>query len=315
LTLFLSVADQGQIKEGHNLPYWMKTVKNQIELDGIRQMHRRDGASLVRWLCWLEQNIVDGRLTEITAAEKLTKYRGQDSYFISPSFSSICGYAANSAVGHYQSDPRNAPELHPRGILLVDSGGQYLDGTSDITRTISLGHASPAERAAFTTVLKCHIRMASARFPRGTNGSQLDALARDPLWRQGWDCRHGIGHGVGCFLNVHEGPIRFNQTNQSVLQPGMVISNEPGVYFEGRFGIRIENILMVVNDEPSEFGEFLRFETVSLCPIDLDLVDPAMLEPDELAWLNGYHQMVWESLSPLLNQTEQTWLQWETRMI
>ncbi len=313
--LFGTISDQRQVKEGHSLPYWMKTVKNPQELEGIRQMHRRDGAALVRWLCWLDQNVAGGQYSEITAAQKLMEFRGQDANFISPSFSTICGYGANSAVGHYQSDPRNAPELHPHGILLIDSGGQYLDGTSDITRTLSLGNASPAERQAFTTVLRCHIHLAMARFPRGTNGSHLDALARAPLWRKGWNCRHGIGHGVGCFLNVHEGPIRFNQVNQTILEPGMVISNEPGVYFEGRFGIRIENILIVLADATTEFGEFLRFETVSLSPIDLDLVDPAMLEPEEIDWLNAYHQQVWDSLSPLLNQAEQTWLQRETRKI
>ena len=304
-----------RVIEGQSLPYGMKTVKNKTELEGIRSMHQRDGAALVRCLCWLDRNIAGGQQTEISAAEKLEQFRSQAEHYMGPSFHTIAGYAANSAVGHYQSDPLSAPSLLPKGILLIDSGGQYLDGTSDITRSISLGQPSAEERLAFTVVLKCHIRLATARFPKGTKGMQLDALAREPLWRQGWNCRHGIGHGVGCFLNVHEGPPRFNEVNTTELEAGMLLSNEPGVYFEGRFGVRIENLLICVPAGPTEFGEFLAFETVSLCPIDLELVEPALLEPVEIAWLNAYHRRVWESLAALLDENEQAWLQHETREI
>ena len=303
------------VKEGQSLPYPMKTIKNQTELAGIRQMHCRDGAALVRWLVWLEQHVAEDRLTEIGAAEKLAAFRREGEHFVGLSFPTICGYETHSAVGHYQTDPLRDPILHSRGILLVDSGAQYLDGTSDITRSISLGQANEAERLAFTLVLKCHIRLATATFPKGTTGAQLDALAREPLWRQGWNCRHGIGHGVGCFLNVHEGPIRFNEVNNTVLEPGMVISNEPGVYFEGQFGIRTENLMITVPGKSTSFGEFLAFETASLCPLDLALVERDLLDAGEIAWLNAYHGRVWERLSPLLAEHEQAWLRHATREI
>jgi Xaa-Pro aminopeptidase len=301
--------------EGQSLPCGMKAIKNPVEMDGIRRMHVRDGAALVRWLQWLDQQVGEGNLDEVSAADKLEEFRSQLDFYQGLSFHTIAGYGANSAIGHYQSNPMNAPVLHPRGIFLVDSGAQYLDGTSDITRTLSLGQASAEEKQAFTQVLKCHIRLATARFPKGTKGIQLDAVAREPLWRQGWNCRHGIGHGVGCFLNVHEGPPRFNETNLTELEAGMVLSNEPGVYFEGRFGIRIENILITVPAENSGFGAFLKFETVSLCPIDLDLVEPALLAAEETAWLNAYHRRVRDSLTPLLNEEEKRWLWRETREI
>ncbi len=309
-----------RVMEGLSLPYKMKTIKNPVELAGLRRMQVRDGAALARWLCWLEAhvpcgNVTLGAYTEITAADKLRDFRAQDEYFRGLSFGTIAGYGSNSAVGHYQSDPLSAPTLRAEGIFLIDSGGQYLDGTSDITRTITLGKPTPEQKQVFTTVLKSHIRLASASFPRGTRGQQLDAVAREPLWRQGWNCRHGIGHGVGHFLNVHENPPRFNEVNNTVLEAGMLLSNEPGVYFEGRFGVRLENLLVVVPHTGSEFGEFLAFETVSLCPIDLDLVEPGMLTRDERDWLNEYHQRVCEMLTPLLNEAEREWLRRETREI
>ena len=304
-----------QVLEGQSLPYRMKTIKNPVELAGLRRMNVRDGAALVRWLCWLDGQVATEAYTEVSAADKLLGFRRQNEYFQGLSFGTIAGYGPNSAVGHYQSDPLNVPTLRLNGIFLIDSGGQYLDGTSDITRTITLGNPTQAEKQAFTQVLRCHIRLATARFPQGTQGLQLDAVAREPLWRMGWNCRHGIGHGVGHFLNVHENPPRFNETNTTPLQAGMQLSNEPGVYFEGRFGVRIENLLVVVPAGRSEFAEFLAFETVSLCPIDLDLVDPAQLEAAEIEWLNAYHRRVWEALSPLLSDEECAWLRRETRQI
>ena len=304
-----------RVIKGASLPYQMKTIKNPVELDGLREMHKRDGVALVRWLYWLASNLAQGGCTEITAAEKLREFRAQGQHFRGLSFATIAGYASNSAVGHYQSDPLSAPSLRPEGIFLIDSGGQYLDGTSDITRTVTLGDPTLEQKRVFTTVLQSHIRLASAHFPRGTRGQQLDAVARDLFWRQGWNCRHGIGHGVGHFLNVHENPPRFNEVNNTLLEAGMLLSNEPGVYFEGRFGVRIENLVVVVPDGSSEFGEFLAFETVSLCPIDLELVDSGMLSLEERNWLNAYHQRVWDELSPLLDGSERAWLRRETRVV
>ncbi len=313
LSLLGSIPPGCQVTQGQSLPFGLKAIKNPLELEGIRRMHRRDGAALVRWFCWLEQHVAEGGLTEISAADRLAEFRSQGEYYQGLSFGTIAGYGPNSAVGHYQSDPLTVPTLHPRGIFLVDSGAQYLDGTSDITRTVSLGNPTAQERQAFTTVLKCHIRLATARFPRGAKGIQLDAIAREPLWRLGWNCRHGIGHGVGCFLNVHEGPQRFSETNLVPLEAGMLLSNEPGVYFEGQFGVRIENVLVALPDGKTDFGEYLRFETLSLCPIDLDLVEPGLLERDEIAWLNAYHRQVRDALAPWLSAQEQAWLWRETR--
>lgn len=318
--LHRSIPNSCRVIESQSLPYTLKTVKNITELAGIRRAHLRDGAALVRWLCWLEERVrFDAHtglsLTEITAAEKLDEFRSLEENFQGLSFGTIAGYGPNSAVGHYRTDPANDPILHPTGIFLVDSGAQYLDGTTDITRTISLGNPQPEEKIAFTQVLKCHIRLATAQFPHGATGAQLDAIAREPLWRLGWNCRHGIGHGVGCFLNVHEGPPRFSETSTTALQPGMLLSNEPGVYFEGRFGIRIENVLMVKPPVRSEFGEFLSFETISLAPIDLNLVESTLLEPAEIAWLNAYHCQVRETLSPLLSTAEVDWLEQKTKAL
>ena len=205
--------------------------------------------------------------------------------------------------------------LEPGSVYLVDSGGQYPDGTTDITRTLTLGNPTPEEKQVFTIVLKCHIRMAGITFPKGTRGVQLDAISREYLWREGWNCRHGIGHGVGAYLNVHEGPQRFSTDNNVVLELNMLTSNEPGVYFEGKFGARIENLLVTVSEASTEFGEFYGFETVTLCPIDLDLVDVSLLTLDERSWLNQYHQKVYEELGPFLSSQERDWLQHETRKI
>ncbi|HRJ41654.1 MAG TPA: M24 family metallopeptidase, partial [Caldilineaceae bacterium] len=227
----------------------------------------------------------------------------------------ITGYGANSAVGHYSPRPETTPAVRPAGLLLCDSGSQYEDGTTDITRTLALGPPSDEARQVYTTVLKCHIHLATARFPQGTTGSQLDALAREFLWREGWNCRHGIGHGVGHFLNVHEGPQRFSTDNRVAFVPGMVTSNEPGVYFAGKFGVRLENLLLCVADSSTEFGEFYRFETLGLCPFDPQLVESSRLDPGEIGWLNNYHRRVYDSLAQFLNPSERVWLGNATRSI
>jgi len=303
------------VKYGTSVPHIMKAIKNETERAGIKQSQTRDGVAMVKWMYWLDQQVDKSAHTEITVAEKLSEFRSVGEYFQGLSFGTICGYKANSAIGHYSSNPLTAPSLGNDGILLIDSGGQYLDGTTDITRTITLGNPTPEEKQAFTTVLKCHIKLAAQIFPRGTRGYQLDAIARQPLWVRGWDCRHGIGHGVGYFLNVHEGPQRFRADSSILFEPHMLTSNEPGVYFEGRFGVRLESLLLTVPKESTEFGEFYGFETVTLCPIDLELVERSLLTSEEIDWLNSYHRGVNDKLSPFLSMEEQAWLQHETRQI
>lgn len=303
------------IQEGSSIPCLLKAEKNDVELKGIQASQVRDGVALVRWMCWLDGQIGNIPHTEITVAEKLTEFRSWGKYFRGLSFATICGYQSNSAVGHYSSDPETTPTLQPDGILLIDSGAQYLDGTTDITRTLTLGNPTAEEKRAYTLVLKCHISLATRVFPKGTCGAQLDAVARELLWQQGWNCRHGIGHGVGCFLNVHEGPQRLREDNIVPLALNMLISNEPGVYFEGKFGVRLENLLVTVQKGYTDFGEFYGFETVSLCPFDLDLMDVSLLSDHERNWLNEYHQRVYDLLSPLLSNAEQKWLYHETRRL
>ena len=313
--LWESIPKNCQRKAGTSIPHSMKAIKNHVELEGIRKSQIRDGVAMVKWMHWLDGQIGRVSHTEITVADRLTEFRWQGEYFQGLSFGTICGYQANSAIGHYSSKPETVPTLKPEGILLIDSGGQYLDGTTDVTRTLTLGNPTPEEKQVFTLVLKCHIRLAGITFPKGTRGVQLDAIAREYLWREGWNCRHGIGHGVGSYLNVHEGPQRFSTDNNVVLELNMLTSNEPGVYFEGKFGTRIENLLVTVSKASTEFGEFYGFETVTLCPVDLDLVDVSLLTLDERSWLNRYHQKVYEELEPFLSSQERDWLQHETRKI
>ncbi|UCD40668.1 MAG: aminopeptidase P family protein [Chloroflexota bacterium] len=302
-------------KKGMSIPYLMKAVKNEVELEGLRQAHIRDGVAMVKWMYWLDQQGENFQHTEITVADKLTEFRSQGEYFQGLSFGTISAYQANSAVGHYNPQPETTPTLRLEGIFLIDSGGQYLDGTTDITRTLSLGGATDKQKQVFTRVLKGLIRLSRARFPKGVKGNELDAITREPLWQQGWNCRHGIGHGIGSYLNVHEGPQKFAVGNKTPFEPGMVATNEPGVYFPGKFGCRIENVLVTIPDEATDFGEFYGFETITLCPIDLELVDDSLLTEGEVSWLNEYHQWVFDTLSPFLSQEEKEWLEQETRSI
>jgi len=304
-----------RIRHGMSIPYAMKAVKNDIELEGLRQAHIRDGVALVRWMYWLDQQEFEDDHTEITLANKLTNFRRLGDKFQGLSFNTISGYQANSAIGHYFPRPETTPVIEPEGILLIDSGGQYLDGTTDITRTISLGSPTNKQKFAFTSVLKGLIHLSQTKFLKGTKGSELDVLAREPLWRQGWNCRHGIGHGIGSFLSVHEGPQKFAPGNRISFEAGMVTTNEPGVYFEEEFGVRLENVLVTGLYETTDFGDFLEFETISLSPIDLDLIDPRLLKPDEIEWLNAYHQEVYLSLAQFLTEDESSWLEHETRTI
>ena len=286
-----------------------KACKNAMELDGIRAAHRRDGAALTRFLAWLA-SASPGSITELDAVARLAAMRAGGEHYRGPSFDTISGAGPNGAIVHYRVTEESNRTLEPGTLYLVDSGGQYLDGTTDVTRTVAIGRPEPEHRDRFTRVLRGHIALATARFPRGTSGAQLDTLARQFLWQAGLDYDHGTGHGVGHYLNVHEGPQRISRMGSgAALAPGMVVSNEPGYYRTGAYGIRIEN-LVAVKEADDANGGFLGFETLTLAPIDRALIEPAMLTADERAWLDAYHARVAETLAPLLADDKATlaWL-------
>ena len=289
----------------------MKARKNQVELAGIRAAHHRDGAAMVRFLRWLERAVPAGGVTEMSAAAKLDGLRSEGEHFRGLSFPTIAGYAEHGAIIHYSVDEASDIPLRPEGIFLVDSGGHYLDGTTDVTRTLLLGgRPTDGQRDAYTRVLKGHVALATARFPAGTTGARLDTLARAALWRSGRDYAHGTGHGVGAFLNVHEGPQSISHRSTSApLEPGNIQSNEPGYYEPGEFGIRIENLVEVVRDEALAPRDFLRFDTLTLCPVEKRLVDPGLLATDEREWLDAYHARVLDTLGPDLDRDERAWLE------
>ena len=291
----------------------MKARKNQAEQQAIRAVHRRDGAAMVEFLSWFDaaSNAQDGlRETDIDA--KLIALRSQDDLFISPSFSTICGSGGNGAIVHYRAQHGQDSEILKDTLCLIDSGGQYQDGTTDITRTVAVGTPSQQMRQHFTTVLKGHIALDQAIFPPDTTGVQLDAITRDPIWQRGMDYAHGTGHGVGCCLNVHEGPVSISKRSTRAVEEGMLLSNEPGYYIENEYGIRIENLILAQN-APSKDG-YLCFESVTLAPMDRRLIDAEMLEDQELDWINAYHQRVWDEVSPLLANKDDAlaWLQLAT---
>jgi Xaa-Pro aminopeptidase len=286
--------------------------KNAVELDGTRAAHRRDGAALSRFLAWFAEAAPAGGLTEIAAADRLEAMRRDNALFRGLSFPTISAAGANGAICHYRVTDESNRRIEPGSLYLVDSGGQYLDGTTDVTRTVAVGTPSPEMRERFTLVLKGHIALATARFPEGTTGSQLDTLARMALWRAGLDYDHGTGHGVGSFLGVHEGPHRISKMpNRTPLEPGMMVSNEPGYYKAGAYGIRIENLVAVTAAD----GSMLGFETLTLAPIDLTLVEPALLDAEERAWLDAYHARVREVLVPLVDSETAAWLERATRPV
>jgi Xaa-Pro aminopeptidase len=291
-----------------------KARKTAKELDHVREAMRRDGVALVRGARWIEQALHEGkRLTELDVDKKLRELRAQQPGFVSESFSTIAGYQANAALPHYRAMPESHSELKPLGMLLIDSGAQYLGGTTDITRMWALGETTPEQRRDVTLVLKGVIALSRAKFPRGASGQQLDALARAPIWAAGIDYGHGTGHGVGYCLNVHEGPqsIRPPRSNQHLeaMDVGMITSIEPGIYKPGRHGVRIENLAATVPAGDGEFGEFLAFETLTLCPIDTRLLEPSLLDAAETGWLDDYHAGVRERLAPLLDDAgDRAWL-------
>lgn len=299
----------GQQIHGASPITWLKSLKNETEMKGRREAMVRDGAAMVQFLYWLDTHIRKETITELDIDEKLREFRSRQPLYKGESFATIAGYREHGAIVHYRATPESSSCLKPEGFVLVDSGAQYLDGTTDITRTIALGPLTDDEIRDYTLVLKGHIAIATCIFPQGTRGDQIDVLARRNLWNVFRNYLHGTGHGVGHFLNVHEGPqnIRLEQNN-TPLTPGMVTSNEPGVYLAGRYGIRTENLTLVVEAGESEFGHFYRFETLTLCPIDKRAIDRSLLTDEEIEWLNQYHQMVYERVSPLLDETHKAWL-------
>ena len=291
----------------------MKSVKNATEIEGFRQAMLRDGIAMVRFLHWLLPAVEAGGQTEMTVDRKLTALRAEQPLFKGLSFDTIAAYAEHGAIVHYEATPETDVPLKPEGLLLLDSGAQYLDGTTDITRTIALGPLTEEERQVYTTVLKAHIQLELLKFPSGASGTQLDAVARKELWREGLNYLHGTGHGVGAYLNVHEGPHQIRmEYKPAPMVEGLTVTDEPGVYVEGRFGVRIENTLLVPPYINNDFGTFLQFESLTLCPIDLTPVDLGRLTDEEISWLNGYHHMVYEQLEPHLDDDVRQWLRKNT---
>lgn len=287
----------------------MKAVKNEREVAGFRSAMLKDGIAMVKFLKWLKPAVEAGGQTEMSVERKLTELRAEQPLFRGLSFDTIVGYEEHGAIVHYEAIPETDATLHPKGLLLIDSGTQYQDGTTDVTRTIALGPLTEEQKRVYTLVLKGHIDLQLLHFPDGASGTQLDAIARRPLWQAGMNFLHGTGHGVGCYLNCHEGPHQIRmEWIPARLQAGMTVTDEPGVYLGGRFGVRIENTLLVVPAEETECGRFLGFETLTLCPIETSPIIKELMTPEEIQWLNDYHTTVYERLSPHLNEDEKAWL-------
>ena len=293
----------------------MKAIKNEAEIKGFRQAMVRDGVAMVRFLIWLEEKMAKGEeVTELSADAELTHQRSLQENFRDVSFDTIAGYGTHGAIVHYEPTPESDIPLQPKGLLLLDSGAQYMDGTTDITRTIPLGSLTEEERRDYTLVLKGNIALSRAHFPHGTCGTQLDVLARQFMWAEGINYLHGTGHGVGSYLNVHEGPHQFRMNHMpALLLPGMTVTNEPGIYRAGSHGVRIENMMLIVPDKETEFGTYYKFDILTLCPIDTRPIERELMTPDELQWLNAYHQRVFDTLAPHLEEQEVAWLKEKTK--
>ena len=302
------------LKAGEDPIQALKAVKNPVEIENLKKVHVKDGVAMVKFQMWLEEKMAAGEaVTEVDVDEKLMALRGEQALNIGVSFDTIAAYGANAAMMHYHATPGNCATLAPKGFLLVDCGGQYLDGTTDITRTYTLGELNDNERTYYTYVLKSHIDMAKLQFLNTCTGGNLDVIARAPVWAHGIDYRCGTGHGVGFVGGVHEGPQNLRITNHTVFKPGMIVTDEPGIYEEGEVGIRIENELLCCARVKNQYGQFLGFEPITYCPIDLTPVRPELLDADEKEWLNAFHQMVREKLTPHLSAAEAAWLAEKTK--
>lgn len=307
---------------GNNLTLLPKCIKNATEVENERKVHIRDGVAVTKLIYWLKKNVGKMEMTELSVADKFEELRGQQEHYMGPSFEPIVGYGEHGAIVHYSATEQSNAALAPKGLVLMDTGGQYLEGTTDITRTVALGPVTQEEKEAFTLVLRGHLNLAAAKFKAGVCGANLDYLARFPMWERGLDFNHGTGHGVGCFLNVHEGPINIHwrvrekeRTTYTEFAEGMVVSDEPGLYFAGKFGIRTENLIVCKKAKKTEYGQFLEFETLTMVPIDLDVVLVEMLPERERNLLNAYHKKVYETIAPHLDEEEAAWLKEATKAV
>lgn len=316
-----ALPDSAVLVEGENPTEWAKSVKNETEQQMMIEAHRRDGAALTKWIYWLKQAVKTESLTEISAAERLETFREAQPDYQGPSFAPILSYAEHGAIVHYSATPETNADLAPHGFLLADTGGHYLQGTTDVTRTIALGALTEEEKHFYTAVLRGHLNLGAAQFRYGCTGLSLDILARQPLWEAGLDYNHGTGHGVGYLLNVHEGPNAFRwrvspgRREDTVFEDGMITSNEPGFYLEGKFGIRIENLVLCKESLVNEYGKFMHFVPLTLCPYEREAILPEELSDRECALLDAYHQTVYDTLSPMMNDEERAWLFAVTRPI
>lgn len=314
--LYDAIPDGVRKIENMNASTMLKSVKNDTEINGMKEALRRDAVAMVNFLHWIENTVGSEKVTELSAAKKLTEFRKEIDLFVGESFNTISGYAGHGAIVHYAVTPETDIEIEKDTFYLIDSGGQYYDGTTDITRTLHFGTPTDEEKTDYTLVLKGHIDLALTKYPEGSRGAQLDAIARRPLWEHGLHYSHGTGHGIGCFLNVHEGPqnIRLEE-NPTKLQPGMITSNEPGVYKADKHGIRIENLVLTSFDSETEFGKFYKFDTLTLCPIETKAIDKSLMTEEEINWLNDYHKRVYDEVAPLLNDEMKEFLAKKTQVI
>lgn len=314
------ISDANQVIDEMNPTVCLKAVKNQVEVEHTRNAHVKDAVAMCRFMYWLKTNVGKIPMTEISVSDYLAELREAQEGFLGLSFDTICGYAEHGAIVHYSATPESDVQLKPEGLLLVDSGGHYLEGTTDITRTFALGPVTDEMKANFTRVCRSNINLANVRFLYGCSGRNLDIVAREPLWEVGMDYKHGTGHGVGYVLNVHEGPNSFRWQNSAiskecVLEEGMITTDEPGIYFEGKYGIRLENELVCHKGEKNQFGQFMYFENITYVPFDLDAIDPEQMTSIERKQLNEYHEEVYRTISPFLKGEEQAWLKQATRAI
>ena len=318
--LLTSIPEEAEVLNCPNPTELMKAVKNETEQKNLHQSHLKEGVAFTRFMYWLKTKVGKEKITEISAAEHLAALRSEQKDLVELSFSPICGYGEHGAIVHYSATEESDVELKPESFFLVDAGGHYLDGTTDTTRTFAMGPLTDEQKKMYTAVLRGNLNLSHARFLKGCSGYNLDVICRTPLWQIGMDYKHGTGHGVGYLLNVHEGPNTFRWklpegANAAELEPGMVTTDEPGIYLEGKYGIRLENELLCVEGPKNEYGQFLEFEILTLIPWDLDAVDPAQMTEQERTWLNEYHHTVYEAIAPHLPKEEQEWLAYATRAI